>query len=31
MHGIGVAAFEPSDLRPDQRGAVREILRAMPG
>ena len=28
-HGIEIAAFEAGDLRPDQCGAVLEILRAV--
>jgi len=29
VHGIERAAFDPGDLRPDQCGAVRKILRAI--
>src|SRR5580692_11509791 len=29
VHGIECAAFDPGDLRPDQCGAVLEILRAI--
>src|SRR3984893_11036175 len=28
VHGIERAAFDPGDLRPDQRGAILEVLRA---
>src|ERR1700730_18643354 len=27
VHGIERAAFDPGDLRPDQRGAILEVLR----